>query len=112
TAFGDEMQSVKGYSLGAVDYILSPVVPEILRTKVSVFVDLFRKNEQVKRQAEHRVELARSETARLIAEEARGRSAFLAEATNTLVKSLDYEKTLEAYARVLVPALGPWAVVA
>src|SRR5687768_9699270 len=52
TAFGDEMHAARGYSLGAVDYILAPVVPEVLRTKVAVFVDLFRKTEQVKRQAE------------------------------------------------------------
>lgn len=43
----------RGYSLGAVDYILTPVVPEILRAKVSVFVQLFKVTEQVKRQAEH-----------------------------------------------------------
>src|SRR6188768_4254076 len=49
TAFGDEMHAARGYSLGAVDYILAP---EVLRTKVAVFVDLFRKTEQVKRQAE------------------------------------------------------------
>src|SRR5258706_2396980 len=52
TAFGDEMLAARGYSLGAVDYILTPVVPEVLRSKVSVFVDLFRKSEQVKRQAD------------------------------------------------------------
>ena len=46
------MHAARGYSLGAVDYILAPVVPEVLRTKVAVFVDLFRKTEQVKRQAE------------------------------------------------------------
>src|SRR5262249_60278843 len=33
TAFNDEMHTAQGYSLGAVDYILSPVVPEILCTK-------------------------------------------------------------------------------
>jgi PAS domain S-box-containing protein len=42
----------RGYSLGAVDYLLTPIPPEILRTKVSVFVELFRKTEQVRRQAE------------------------------------------------------------
>src|SRR4029453_6219647 len=52
TAFGDEMHVARGYSLGAVDYILTPVVPEVLRSKVSVFVDLFRKTDQVRRQAE------------------------------------------------------------
>jgi signal transduction histidine kinase/DNA-binding response OmpR family regulator len=52
TAFGDEMHASRGYSLGAVDYILAPVLPEVLRTKVAVFVDLFRKTEQTKRQSE------------------------------------------------------------
>src|SRR5262245_59338901 len=52
TAFTDEMHAAQGYSLGAVDYILSPVVPEILRTKVKVFVDLFLMTQQVRRQAD------------------------------------------------------------
>jgi len=42
TGYADEMQTMRGYELGAVDYILSPVVPEVLRTKVRVFVDLYR----------------------------------------------------------------------
>jgi signal transduction histidine kinase len=79
TAFADEMLTAQGYSLGAVDYILSPVVPTILRTKVGVFVDLFRKTEQVKRHAEERVALAREQAARAAAEEAnRRKDAFLA----------------------------------
>jgi signal transduction histidine kinase/DNA-binding response OmpR family regulator len=52
TAFADEMQLVRGYSLGAVDYILAPFVPEVLRTKVGVFVELYRKTVQNQRQAE------------------------------------------------------------
>jgi two-component system, sensor histidine kinase and response regulator len=47
-----ETHVTRGYSLGAVDYILTPVLPEVLRTKVSVFVELFKKNRQLKRQAE------------------------------------------------------------
>jgi PAS domain S-box-containing protein len=39
----------KGYLLGAVDYIFAPVVPEILRAKILVFIDLFRKTEEVAR---------------------------------------------------------------
>jgi signal transduction histidine kinase len=41
TAYADEMQTVRGYELGAVDYILSPVIAPVLRTKVRVFVDLY-----------------------------------------------------------------------
>jgi signal transduction histidine kinase/DNA-binding response OmpR family regulator len=52
TAYGDELHAARGYSLGAVDYILTPVVPDVLRTKVGVFVDLFTMTEQIKRQAE------------------------------------------------------------
>jgi hypothetical protein len=47
-----ETHRSRGYSLGAVDYILTPVLPDVLRTKVSVFVELFKKNRQLQRQAE------------------------------------------------------------
>jgi PAS domain S-box-containing protein len=45
-----QSDSIKGYSLGAVDYLLKPIVPEILRTKVGVFVELFRRAEQIRLQ--------------------------------------------------------------
>ena len=41
----------RGYSLGAVDYIVKPVDPDILRSKVAVFVELFKKNQEIKQQA-------------------------------------------------------------
>lgn len=47
-----EPQVFKGYSVGAVDFLLKPIVPEILKSKVTVFVELFKKTEQVKRQAQ------------------------------------------------------------
>ncbi|MGH7830885.1 MAG: hybrid sensor histidine kinase/response regulator [Candidatus Binatia bacterium] len=46
-----ESDVVKGVSSGAVDYLFKPVVPDILRTKVAVFVDLFHVNERLKLQA-------------------------------------------------------------
>jgi CheY-like chemotaxis protein len=52
TSFGDETHASRGYSLGAVDYILAPVDPEVLKTKVGVFVELFRKTAQIREQAE------------------------------------------------------------
>ena len=42
----------RGYSLGAVDYIVKPIEPDILRSKVAVFVELFKKTQEIKRQAE------------------------------------------------------------
>src|SRR5262249_27392795 len=105
----DEMHATRGYSLGAVDYILSPVIPDVLRTKVGVFVDLYRKNEQVKRQAEERVSLAREQAARAAAEEATRRSLFLAGASTTLANSLDLEATRAGLLRLVVPALADLA---
>ena len=51
-----ETNVFRGYELGAVDYMFKPFHPEILRSKVSVFVELFRQREAFKRQAH---ELAR-----------------------------------------------------
>jgi serine phosphatase RsbU (regulator of sigma subunit) len=48
----DDAKVFEGYAHGAVDYLLKPPPPEVLRSKVSVFVDIFKKTEQIKRQAE------------------------------------------------------------
>ncbi|MEH2156954.1 hybrid sensor histidine kinase/response regulator [Nostoc sp.] len=51
TAFSTSDQMLfKGYALGAVDYLLKPLDPNILTSKVIVFVELFRKTEAVKQQ--------------------------------------------------------------
>jgi PAS domain S-box-containing protein len=44
---------LRGYSMGAVDYVFKPVDPLILRSKVSVFVELFEKTKEVERKARH-----------------------------------------------------------
>jgi signal transduction histidine kinase/DNA-binding response OmpR family regulator len=111
TAFADEMHTAQGYSLGAVDYILSPVIPEVLRTKVRVFVELFLMTQQVRRQADERVALAREQTARAAAEEANRRSAFLAEATSVLSRSLEPETTLRGLAQLVIPFLADLSAV-
>jgi PAS domain S-box-containing protein len=47
-----DIEVYRGYSLGAVDYLFTPVTPEVLRSKVSVFVELAKKNREIQRQAE------------------------------------------------------------
>ena len=43
----DDLDRLKGYSLGAVDYVSVPIVPEILRSKVSVLVELYCKRKEL-----------------------------------------------------------------
>ena len=53
-----DLDRIRGYKSGAVDYISVPVIPELLRAKVSVFAELHRKNRQLERlnrELEHRV---------------------------------------------------------
>ncbi len=62
---------LRGYNLGAVDYIPVPIIPEVLRAKVAVFTELYRKTDQLARlnaELEHRV---RERTAALEASAAR-----------------------------------------
>jgi len=106
TAMSDEMNAAHAYSLGAVDFILAPVVPEILRTKVGVFIDLYKKTQQIKRQADETVALARAQAARDAAEETNRRLAFLAEASVILAHSLDYETIPTRLAAHAIPFLG------
>jgi len=79
TAFSyDDDYIFKGYKTGGVDYIYKPVKPELLRMKVSVFVDLYRKNQQ------------------LLLHEKK-----LLAANKSLQKEIDERKTSEAKVRLL-----------
>src|SRR6266446_5529087 len=112
SAVNDNVKYIaRGYSLGAVDYMLTPVVPEILRAKVGVFVDLFRKTEQVKRQAEERAKLIREQAARAETEAQQKRFAFLADASKMLALSLDSQETFQTLARLIVPRLADFCVI-
>ena len=52
TGYRNEEHLFRGYDLGAVDFLFKPIVPEVLRSKVNVFVDLSRSNAKLKEQAE------------------------------------------------------------
>jgi signal transduction histidine kinase len=68
TALGSDDDLVtRSYSLGAVDYIVKPIHPHVLRSKVAVFVELFRKTAQVRQQAAHLARLNEDLEARVAA---------------------------------------------
>lgn len=109
TAYADEIHAARGYSLGAVDYILSPINPEVLRSKIRVFVQLDRMKRQIQRQATERIALAREQAARAAAEESIRRFSFLANLAETLEPLIDLEARAEELARFIVPFLGDLA---
>ncbi len=78
----------RGYAAGAVDYISKPFDPWVLRAKVSVFVDLYVKNCQLKEQAALlRLQLEAGETP--VLGELSARLAAVEEQAEALVKQLD-----------------------
>jgi PAS domain S-box-containing protein len=81
----DEQHVFRGYSAGAVDYLFKPFAPEVLRSKVAVFIDLWEKTQRLR---EHEERLRHQEIAELErASEARYRT--LAEAMPQLVWRAD-----------------------
>jgi signal transduction histidine kinase/DNA-binding response OmpR family regulator len=99
TAFADELRSAEGYATGAVDYLSTPVYPEILRAKVRVFIELFQMRREVARQAEEKARQAATE-------EANRRLSFLAKAGAVLGRSLDLQATIRDIVRLPVAVLA------
>ena len=111
TAFADEMHTARGYSLGAVDYILSPVVPNILRSKVKALVQLHRLNAELKKRSDERVALVKEQAARTSAEEQQRRASFLVEATQVMASSLDVDTILRGASGLVVPYLADFSAI-
>jgi PAS domain S-box-containing protein len=80
-----DIDRLRGYEMGAVDYVPVPVVPEVLRAKIKVFAELYRKTRQLERlnaELEDRVRARTAEletsTARLVESERRRSMAIAA----------------------------------
>jgi two-component system sensor histidine kinase/response regulator len=80
-----QTQAVRGYAVGAVDYLVKPVVPEFVRSKVAVFVELAKKTELLRRQTQ------------LLLESEQG-ALELAETRAELVRDLEHKnRELESF---------------
>lgn len=55
--FADEINRLKGYQRGAVDYLFSPIIPQVLQAKVAVFVELAKKNIELQQKTQQLEEL-------------------------------------------------------
>jgi PAS domain S-box-containing protein len=99
-----DLDRLQGYACGAVDYVTVPVVPEVLRAKVNVFVELHRRQrklEQLKSELERRVE---ERTAELAKSEQRYRA--LVDNANDVVATLDLEGRLTSVNPAVERILG------
>ena len=83
----DDRHVFRGYSAGAVDYIFKPIDPDVLRSKVSVFVELWQKTQQLQEQAEQLHE----QRLQALAQESEERYRQLADAMPQIVWTADVE---------------------
>lgn len=114
TAFNTtDVDHLKGYSLGAVDYMFLPVIPEVLKAKVSVFVELAQQTALIKRQAEHLAFHNREQARKLemieqlnleLREANEQLEAFSSSVSHDLRAPL---RTLHGFAQVLLQDYGP-----
>jgi signal transduction histidine kinase len=84
-ADSSQNHAVRGYAVGAVDYLVKPVVPEFVRSKVAVFVELAKKSELLRRQTQ-------------LLEESEQAALELAETRAELVRDLEHKnRELESF---------------
>ena len=113
----------KGYSVGAVDFMFKPFMPDVLRFKVSVFVELFKQTAQIQQHAANLEARVQERTADLtiandslrdeIRERERAEQALrlLTDASSVLAASLDYDNTLHNIVQFIVPHFADLCVI-
>jgi signal transduction histidine kinase len=106
TADTDEMRAAQGYAMGAVDYLFCPIVPDILRTKVKVFVALSRARERAQLEAQQVLLLQVEQAARITAEEQSQRLSLLLETANLMARTRDGSPFERDLLRLIVPQLA------
>jgi PAS domain S-box-containing protein len=106
----DQAQILEGYASGAVDYLIKPVNTEVLRSKVRIFIDLFRKKRQIEWQARQlravNARLQREIEQRAAAERA---AAFEREERQRVVLASIADAVITTDAHGLVMSLNPVA---
>ncbi len=90
----------KGYSMGAVDYVFKPFNPDVLRSKVAVFVDLYLKQQQIIEQAELLAESQRREL------ELEHRTELLETEAKSAAQLAELNKQLQERQKELEQAMG------
>lgn len=88
----DELHSIKGYEVGGVDYIYKPFDPNSLRSKVAIYVNIYRKNQDLEKRAESLLASEKAVQDRKLVElevETQSRFELLAEAIPQIVWTTD-----------------------
>lgn len=87
----DEEHLLRGYATGAVDYIFTPVIPNVLRAKVSAFIQLHKLNRKAQRHAQELLQL-NQQLAGEIAQHQLAKAALQASEANLREKNLELER--------------------
>ena len=96
-AYEDMASVMRGYAAGAVDYVVKPVLPEVLRSKVAVFVDLYCKSAELARQIgeRNRAEEALSRANEQLEAKVRERTLSLTAANERLRREIEIRRGVE-----------------
>ncbi|MGQ0749500.1 MAG: response regulator [Betaproteobacteria bacterium] len=96
-AYEDMASVMRGYAAGAVDYVVKPVQPEVLRSKVAVFVDLYYKSAALARQIAERkrAEEALSRSNEQLEAKVRERTLSLTATNERLRREIEIRRNME-----------------